>query len=86
MTTCQETNEAHLIPLPVPGLYYKYIDRNGRISDNGGCRSSSKKKKKKKEQRLSTDPAGLQGTLDAQLLDKPIHPSSSLSNENEEGA
>lgn len=101
MTTCRKTNERRLIPLPIPGLYYKYIDRDASLQDSDGDstgnRSKKNKNKEKKEEvnkckkssLLSTDPAGLQRTLVAQLLDKPVHPSapssSSACNINDNG-
>ena len=42
-----------------------------------------KENKQKKSLVLSTDPAGLQRTLVEQSLDKPVHPSSSLSDDND---
>jgi len=82
LTTDNETAETHLIPLPVPGLYYKYIGRPGFGGGDSVSDGSSKRKKKKKRKEqplskssvLSTDPAGLRRTLIAQLLDKPVHP------------
>ena len=40
-TTCRESSETHLTPLPIPGLYYKYIDR-----PDGSLRSSNDTKNK----------------------------------------
>ncbi|KAL9180954.1 hypothetical protein ACHAXT_009759 [Thalassiosira profunda] len=74
-TTCQESAQTHLTPLPIPGLYYKYVDRDG-----------DSRKSNKGSSVLSTEPEGLKRTLVAQLLDKPIYPRSpSLSNANRVG-
>lgn len=71
MTTCVETAETHLTPLPIPGFYYKYVDRSNNAVPNknrkGDPRSSSV---------LSSDVLGLRRTLTAQVLDKPIYPCS----------
>lgn len=71
MTTCVESSETHLTPLPIPGFHYKYVDRN----DN----TTSKKTRKgdlKSSSVLSSDMLGLRRTLVAQILDKPIYPCS----------
>lgn len=59
--TAKVTN---LIPLPIPGFYYKHVDRevHGRSE-------------MEKESLLSTDPVVLTRTLVAQVLDKPLHQS-----------
>ncbi|KAL7542908.1 hypothetical protein ACHAXR_012210 [Thalassiosira sp. AJA248-18] len=83
-TTCGETAETHLTPMPIPGLYYKYIDR--RVDTKKKNESDhSNTTGKSSSSVLSTDPEGLRRTLVEQLLDKPIHNhrcSSSNNNDN----
>ncbi|EED96680.1 predicted protein [Thalassiosira pseudonana CCMP1335] len=69
-TISRTTSQTQLTPLPIPGFYYKYVERS-LTSDNTNSKRGSTV--------LSNDPAGLQRTLVAQLLDKPIYPSSSSS-------
>lgn len=80
MTTCIETAETHLTPLPIPGFYYKYVDRNDNATSNqkrkGDLKSSSV---------LSSDMLGLRRTLVGQLLDKPIYSCSRSSSNQSEG-
>mmetsp|Transcript_31586 Transcript_31586/g.63790 ORF Transcript_31586/g.63790 Transcript_31586/m.63790 type:complete len:935 (+) Transcript_31586:119-2923(+) len=59
------TKITNLTPLPIPGFYYKYVDRevHGRPE-------------MEKESLLSTDPVVLTRTLVAQVLDKPLYPQS----------
>ena len=64
-TTENEHGETtNLTPLPIPGFYYKYVDRevHGRSE-------------MEKESLLSTDPVVLTRTLVAQVLDKPLYQS-----------
>ena len=71
-TTSDKPAETNLTPMPIPGLYYKYIERNA-------CSAESKKATfqgghdGKSSSVLSTDPEGLKRTLVAQLLDKPLY-------------
>lgn len=69
-TISRTTSQTQLTPFPIPGFYYKYVERR-LTSDNTNSKRGSTV--------LSNDPAGLQRTLVAQLLDKPIYPSSSSS-------
>eukprot|EP01082_Thalassiosira_pseudonana_P000680 g1580.t1 g1580 contig10:2380676-2383296(-) len=69
-TISRTTSQTQLTPFPIPGFYYKYVERS-LTSDNTNSKRGSTV--------LSNDPAGLQRTLVAQLLDKPIYPSSSSS-------
>ena len=71
MTTCVETSETHLTPLPIPGFYYKYVDRSDDTSSN-----KSRRGHVKSSSVLSSEMLGLRRTLVAQLLDNPIYPRS----------
>ncbi|KAL7473280.1 hypothetical protein ACHAXS_013723, partial [Conticribra weissflogii] len=78
-TTSWETNGTHLTPLPIPGFYYKYVDRDAGKTPGKDKKTTTKKKKKKKKEGssvLSNDPEGLRRTLLAQVLDRPIYPGS----------
>jgi hypothetical protein len=64
-TKIDEKSEAlKLTPLPIPGFYYKYVERevHGRSE-------------MEKESLLSTDPVVFARTLVAQVLDKPLYQS-----------
>ncbi|KAL7494331.1 hypothetical protein ACHAWT_003071 [Skeletonema menzelii] len=67
-------NTTNLTPLPIPGFYYKYVDRevHGRSETE-------------KESLLSTDPVVLTRTLVAQVLDKPLHQSQQYKKKNQGG-
>ncbi len=69
MTTCAETSETRLTPLPIPGFYYKYVDRSDDTTSNKNRRGDLKSSSV-----LSSDMLGLRRTLVAQLLDNPIYP------------
>jgi hypothetical protein len=63
--TKNEKDESTILtPLPIPGFFYKYVDRevHGRTETE-------------KESVLSTDPVVLTRTLVAQVLDKPLYQS-----------
>jgi len=83
----------YLTPLPVPGLYYKYIDRpdNGHnpiavhSNSSGEKKNEHRDKKKGGSSVLSTDPLGFKRTLLGQILDKPIYSSPNGSSASSEG-
>lgn len=69
LATCAATSSTKLTPLPIPGLYYKYVPRGlHEGSDNISSRNGSTV--------LSNDPTGLTRTLTAQVLDTPLFPKS----------
>ena len=67
-TTCAETLETKLTPLPIPGFYYKYVARGSR----GTTVADDAYPDKNGSTALSADPVGLQRTLTAQVLDTPL--------------
>jgi hypothetical protein len=70
ISTCPETSSTTLTPLPIPGFYYKYVDRGfQRSSATNDCNSHTEKNESNV---LSTDPSGLKRTLTAQVLDTPL--------------
>jgi hypothetical protein len=64
VSTNENNETTSLTPLPIPGFYYKYVERevHGRSE-------------MEKESVLSTDPVVLTRTLLAQVLDKPLYQS-----------
>ena len=62
VTTNERNETTALTPLPIPGFYYKYVDREVHG-----------KSEMEKESVLSTDPVVLTRTLVAQVLDKPLY-------------
>jgi hypothetical protein len=80
IATCIETAETHLTPLPIPGFYYKYVDRNDNALSN-----KNRKGDLKSSSLLSSDMLGLRRTLVGQLLDKPIYSCSRSSSHQSDG-
>lgn len=78
-TTCTETAETHLTPMPIPGMQYKYVERCAKRDKEGDDNARGK------SSLLSADPEGLRRTLVAQLLDRPVHQGTSPTSRHAKG-